>query len=134
MRRPLVLLGLGAVIVVSTAGCGSDDAATDVTPRSTPALVAPEQSGIPASTTATGTTTTDTTTTATTSSTADGQTATPQTTTPSTATPDTGGAATPPAGTGGTTGGTGTATTPSAGNGTGGADLTEFCKQSPGAC
>ncbi len=125
MRTLALAAALTATVAVG--GCGDDETSTDVVPKTVPTVTAPEQSGIPAQTTGTGTTTTATTATGTNQSgTAGGA-------TPTTETPATGGATptTSAPATGGTGGTQTTATTPS---GTGGANVSDFCEQNPGAC
>jgi len=134
-NRALVLT-VATFATFAVAGCGSNAETTDSVPKTTPALLAPDQTVIPGSTSTdtTSTTTTDTTTTDTTATSGGtaGQTVTPSPST-GTATPSTGGTTTP--GTSGGTGvATGTTTTTSGTSGTGGADFSQFCKTNPGAC
>ena len=147
MRRSAMLV-LCCGLAAGAAGCGGSSSATDVVPKTLPALTAPDQSGIPGTaagqsdTTPTTDTnpTTDTTSTGAGSAPQSGGDSTPQTgggSTPSTGGQDSGGDSTPQTGGGSAPSGgdTGTKTTSTTGGaGAGAGDFTEFCKQSPGAC
>ena len=119
LRLPIALL-LGAALAVGVAACGGEGlSASNVVPKSTPALTAPEDTNLPEVDSSTTTTSTSTTSTST--------------------TPTTTAATGAPAGTGGTTtasgtgsGGTSTTTTTTSGAGSGG--FSDFCSQNPGAC
>ncbi|HMS72639.1 MAG TPA: hypothetical protein PKB03_06350, partial [Baekduia sp.] len=74
MRARAAAVSVLAAVALMAAGCGSDDSATDVVPKKTPDLLAPEQSGIPEQTNSTSTTSTTTSTTDTTDTTDTGST------------------------------------------------------------
>lgn len=147
MRRPAMLV-LCCGLAIGAAGCGGSSSATDVVPKTLPALTAPDQSGIPGSAAgqSNGAPTTDTTPTTDTNATGGGSTpqqsggdSAPQTgggtSTPSTGGQDSSGSGQPSTGGGSapSSGDSGTKTTSTTG-GAGAGDFTEFCKQSPGAC
>lgn len=134
MRRPVAALALSALLATGVAACGGDDSETsDIVPRSTPDLVAPEETGLPpARTAADDGTDTTTSTTETTTTPADGAGSAPATPTPAPAqpqqnAPQSGGQQAPPAQTqqqqqqqqddGGNSGG-----------------FSDFCAENPGAC
>jgi hypothetical protein len=117
LRWPTALL-LGAALAVGVAACGGDDqSVSDVVPKSTPALTAPDDTSLPEVDSSTTTTSTSTTTTATTTTATGG----------TSGTSGTGGTAT--SGTA-TTGGTSTTTTSGAASG----GFSDFCSSNPGAC
>ncbi len=134
MRRHAAALALTALLATGLTACGGGDDMSDVVPRSTPDLVAPEDSGLPPASTNGGDERTSTSTTSTTETTpedsaTDGGAATPA----APATPAEPQAETPPAG------GQPAPTETQAGGGTttGGGNsggFSDFCAENPGAC
>lgn len=133
MRRPLTALAVAVALTGTLSACGGDDTEfSDVVPETTPALVAPEDTGLPAApsqdenTSTTTTSTTETTPTDTTgaagSGTATPAPVTPQQSTPQQSAPQSGGTATP-----------GTTQQEQQGGGNSGG-FSDFCAQNPGAC
>ena len=135
MRRPATALAISVLLATGVAACGGDPSeSSDVVPRSTPELVAPEDTGLPPATGSSDESTrTSTSTTSTTETTPEDGTAAepaapvtpaPTPAQPTPAAPEAGGQQAPPAQTqeqqgegGGNSGG-----------------FSDFCAENPGAC